>query len=109
MQEIDVEMVNLWAKERDELELEIECLIYPPSFKVTAISQQNSKPTSIKVQFTISEDKKDDFFCPLHLHCNSVSSPTGECICELASCGCMKFQKAAWRLYHLHVTFMHIT
>ena len=43
------EMVNLWAKERDELELEIEYLIYPPSFKVTAISQQNSKPTSIKV------------------------------------------------------------
>ena len=71
-------MVNLWAKERDELELEIKCFIYPPSFQVIAINQQNSKPTSVKVQFTISEEKKEDFFLTLVLPCNSVSSPTGE-------------------------------
>ena len=69
MQEIDVEKVNLWAKERDELELEIEYLTYPPSFKVTATSQQNSKPTSVNVQFTVSEDKNDDFAITLPLHC----------------------------------------
>ena len=71
-------MVNLWAKEKDELKLEIEYLTYPPSFKVIAISQQNSKPISVKVQFTVSEDKNDNFAITLPLHCNSVSSPTGE-------------------------------
>ena len=79
MQIIDADSVNLWAKTMEELELEIECLMYPPSFHITAICKQGNTPSCVKVHFRTSEDADDDFIMTLPLLCNLVPYPSGMC------------------------------
>ena len=69
-----MDFVDVWAKEKDELELEIENWMYPPSFQVTANRQLATTPSSVTVHFTTSNDK---FSISLHLHLpDDLPSPT---------------------------------
>ena len=61
-----MDFVDPWAKEKDELELEIEKRMYPPSFQVAANSQLATTPSSVTVYFTTSNE--DKFSITLHLH-----------------------------------------
>ena len=56
--------------------LAIENLIYPPSFQVLAISHSARVPSFVKIQFSVSEDKTDDFIVTLPLCCNLASAST---------------------------------
>ena len=70
-----MDFVDPWAKEKDELELEIEKWMYPPSFQVTANSQQATTPSSVTVYFTTSNE--DKFSISLHLQLpNNLPSST---------------------------------
>ena len=69
--------MDLWTKEADDLELEIETLLYPPSFQITvsAIGQQAS---AVTVKFTIGEMKCESFYITLPLSCDLQSPVRGK-------------------------------
>ena len=72
---INADEVDLWTRETDELELEIERFLYPPSFQVTvsAFGQQGSFVT---VHFTTDRDEwmSSDFRITLPLSDNPQCS-----------------------------------
>ena len=74
VQVITAASVDLWAKETDDLELEIGCLMYPPSFQVTAIGQKATAPSFVTVCFSFSEATSDGFYITLPLSYESLSS-----------------------------------
>ena len=74
LQEIDADSVNLWTREEADLKLEIKNLMYPPSFQVTAISQNATAPSFVTVQFMLSDASRNDFFIILPLCADTFSS-----------------------------------
>lgn len=56
--------VDLWKKEQDELELEIDNLMYPPCFHLTVCHDAATGPTTIVLRFNGVEK---EFHCSVVL------------------------------------------
>ncbi len=66
----------MWKKEEDELELEIENLIYPPSFYITVDGQQATATANVKIHFKTSESEEFSWSLPLHFVASSNGTPS---------------------------------
>ncbi len=56
----------MWKMEEDELKLEIENQMYPPSFYITVDGRQATATANVKIHFKTSEQKEFSWSLPLH-------------------------------------------
>ena len=78
LQVIDAASVDFWLKDEDELKLEMEIFIYPPSIQFLVLSQQATASSFMKVQFKLD---KEEFFMKLPLQHGLVSSHKSKACC----------------------------
>ncbi len=66
----------MWKKEEDELELEIENRMYPPSFYITVDGRQAIATANVKIHFKTSESEEFSWSLPLHFSASFSGTPS---------------------------------
>ena len=84
LQVIDAASVDFWSKDEDDLKLEMELFIYPPSFQFLILNQQATASSFMKVQFKLDREK---FVMILPLEQGLVSTHESKGCCVLPCSG----------------------
>ena len=74
-QEITPASVDIWEKQQDDLELEIELKMYPPCFHLTVCDNGATDPTTVTLCFNgVEKEFQYDIILPWNMtHSTSVS------------------------------------